>query len=93
MNTKRDADGDVTIHRMLLEMGEIQLQLTALVLADLEAIATQVMALNPTAATNSQELNAAFAANHAEALANAREMIETIRERVAQLQISPQETE
>jgi hypothetical protein len=72
---------------MLLEIGEIQLQLTAVMLAELEAISAHMIALHPEAATKSEELNDQFSATRDQALARAQEMIGNLRERLAELEI------
>jgi hypothetical protein len=51
------------------------------------------LALNPAAETKSQELKAAFAANHAQALANAEAMIQRLREAASKVPIPPRESE
>ena len=81
-----DEDAIFWMQRTLLELSEIQLQLQALMMADLEAIAAQVLALHPSAPTKSRELNAQFSEIHAQALERARAMIESLRQRLAAIQ-------
>lgn len=67
------------IDRMLIEMLETQLQLTAAMMADLEAISDHLLALHPDAATKSEELKARFETSRAQSLARAQEMLARLR--------------